>query len=113
MLMKAVPSAALRDRRRELLASLPSLARVMRGSLVVAYKRCGRPGCHCAGGIGHGPKHYLSVSATGQRPRLNYVAQGDHQQVAEFVANFRAVRAALNEICAINTELLRRHEDLG
>ena len=56
---------------------------------------------------------YLSVSAAGQRPQLNYVAHGDYDQVAEFVANFRAVRSALNEICAINTELLRRHEDLG
>ena len=111
--MRTVPSAALRARRRELLASLPSLARVMRGSLVVAYKRCGRAGCHCAGGTGHGPKHYLSVSAAGQRPKLNYVAHGDDEQVAECVANFRAVRSALNEICAINTELLRRHEDLG
>jgi len=55
----------------------------------------------------------LSVSAAGQRPKLNYVAHGDYEQVAEFVANFRAVRSALNEICAINTELLRRHEDLG
>jgi hypothetical protein len=113
MLMKAVPSAVLRDRRRDLLASLPSLAQVLRGSVVEAYKRCGRPGCHCAAGVGHGPKHYLSVSTAGQRPRLTYVSKAAYADVAAYVANFRAVRAALNEICAINTELLRRHEDLG
>jgi hypothetical protein len=111
--MKDIPSAALRDRRHELLADLPPLARLLRGSLVESYKRCGRPGCHCADGTGHGPKHYLSVSTTGERPRMTYVRQADRTEAAEFLANFRAVRAALNEICAINAELLRRHEDLG
>ena len=111
--MKDIPSAALRDRRDALLAGLPPLARLLRGSLVESYKRCGRPGCHCAAGPGHGPKHYLSVSTTGERPRMTYVRQAECTEAAEYLANFRAVRAALNEICAINAELLRRHEDLG
>ena len=33
-------------------------------------------------------------------------------KVTEYLDNFRNVRAALNEICAINTELMRRREDL-
>jgi hypothetical protein len=36
-----------------------------------------------------------------------------HEQVAYLIGNFRALRAALDEICAINTELLRRREELG
>jgi uncharacterized protein DUF6788 len=111
--MKDIPSAVLRDRRCALLAGLPPLTRLLRGSLVESYKRCGRPGCHCADGPGHGPKHYLSVSTTGERPRMTYVRQEERPEAAEFLGNFRAVRAALNEICAINAELLRRHEDLG
>ena len=111
--MQDIPSAALRDRRNELLAGLPPLTRLLRGSLVESYKRCGRPGCHCADGLGHGPKHYLSVSTTGERPRMTYVRQAERTEAAEFISNFRTVRATLNEICAINSELLRRHEDLG
>lgn len=111
--MKDVSSTVLRTRRRRLLAKIPSLARVLRGSLVETYRRCGRPGCHCAHGRGHGPKHYLSVSTTGERPRLTYVSKAACGEVVEFLDNFRRLRAALNEICAINTELLRRHEDLG
>jgi hypothetical protein len=110
--MKDVSSTVLRHRRRKLLAEMPPLARVLRGSLVESYRRCGRPGCHCARGVGHGPKHYLSVSAAGQRPRQTYVSNAAHGEVAEFLDNFRGLRAALSEICAINTELLRRHEDL-
>jgi hypothetical protein len=36
-----------------------------------------------------------------------------HVQVAELIDNFRKMREMLNEICAINAELLRRREDLG
>jgi len=111
--MQDISSTVLRKRRRRLLAKIPPLARVLRGSLVETYRRCGRPGCHCARGVGHGPKHYLSVSTTGQRPRLTYVSNAAYGEAAEFLDNYRSLRAALNEICAINTELLRRHEDLG
>jgi hypothetical protein len=34
-------------------------------------------------------------------------------QVAQLIDNFRKLREMLNEICAINTELLRRREELG
>jgi hypothetical protein len=34
-------------------------------------------------------------------------------QVAQLIDNFRKLRQAPDEICAINAELLRRREDLG
>ncbi len=110
--MKAVASAALRKRRRRLLRQLPSLQQLLRGSLVERYKRCGRPGCHCADGPGHGPKYYLSVSVSGERPRMDYVPNAACAEVRQYLANFHEVRDVLNEICAINAELLRRRESL-
>ena len=110
--MQDVTSANLRKRRRKLLGALPPLERIMRGSLVERYKRCGRPGCHCANDRGHGPKRYLSISVTGQRPQMDYVPNVSHAEVSEYLANFHKVREVLNEICAINTELLRRREGL-
>ena len=84
----------------------------MRGSLIERFKRCGRPGCHCADGQGHGPKTYLSVSVSGERPQMDYVPNDRAADVRAMVENFNTVRAILNEICAINTELLRRREAL-
>ena len=110
--MRDMSAAELRRRRRKLLSSLPPLERILRGSLIERYKRCGRPGCHCANDRGHGPKLYLSVSVSGERPQMDYVPSASHAQVSEFLANFHNVREMLNEICAINTELLRRREDL-
>ena len=110
--MKNMSPAALRTRREKLLRSLPPLARILRGSLLEKYKRCGRPGCHCANDRGHGPKHYLSISTPNQRPKIDYVPNDAFTKVTEYLDNYRNVREALNEICAINTELLRRREDL-
>ena len=72
--MENQPAAALRRRRQALLRQLPSLKEILRGSLIERYKRCGKPGCKCADGPGHGPKYYLSVSHPGLRPQMDYGA---------------------------------------
>jgi hypothetical protein len=53
-----------------------------------------------------------TIARTGERPRLGYVPNATYPQVAEFLANYRELQEMLNEICAINAELLRRREDL-
>jgi hypothetical protein len=89
MKKQASSSEALRKRRHQLVRDLPPIEQIVRGSLMETYKRCGRPNCHCVDGPGHG-----------------------YAQVAEFLANFRKLQEMLNEICAINAELLRRRERL-
>jgi hypothetical protein len=106
-------SAALRKRRHKLAHGLPPIEQVLRGSLIETYKRCGRPNCHCMGGPGHGPKRYLSISQPGGRPRRDYVPNSAYPQAAQLIANFRKLREALDEIGAINAELLRRREEIG
>ena len=105
-------SSALRRRRQALLRKLPPLDAVLRGSLIERYKRCGKPGCKCAEGPGHGPKYYLSVSFPGQRPQMDYVPQEAYGQTSEFLANYHRSREILEMICEINRELLRRREAL-
>jgi hypothetical protein len=110
--MQNEPTATLRKRRRALLRKLPPLKAILRGSLIERYKRCGKPGCKCADGPGHGPKYYLSVSYPGLRPQMDYVPQESHDQVAEFVANYQQARQILEEVSEINHELFRRREEL-
>jgi hypothetical protein len=105
-------TSALRKRRRKLARDLPPLDRVVRGSLTETYKRCGRPNCHCANGRGHGPKRYLVISQPSGRPRRDYVPNALCPKVAELLDNFHRLRTALNEICSINAELLRRREEI-
>jgi hypothetical protein len=105
-------SSVLRKRRQSLLRNLPPLDAILRGSLIERYKRCGKPGCKCADGPGHGPKYYLSVSFPGERPQMDYVPQENLEGTRALVANFHEVRTRLEEVCAINRELLRRREAL-
>jgi len=110
--MAEVPSSSLRRRRKQLLRKLPPLESVLRGSLIERCKRCGKPGCKCAQGPGHGPKFYLSVSYSGRAPQMDYVPQADYAQISVYVANYHRVREILEEISEINRELLRRREAL-
>ena len=75
------------------------------------YKPCGKPGCKCARGPGHGPKHYLSVSRSRARPRMDYVPQASTPQVRPGQLPPRARAPQEDEVCD-NRELLRRREKL-
>ena len=112
MKLEKEPAPSLRKRRQALLRQLPPLKAVLRGSLIERYKRCGKAGCKCAEGPGHGPKYYLSVSRPGLRPQMDYVPQESHAQVGEFIANYQRAREILETISEINRELLRRREAL-
>jgi hypothetical protein len=110
--MSQKSAALLRREREALLDQLPSLETVLRGSLVERYTRCGKPGCHCAEGKGHGPKYYLSVSFPGERPRMDYVPQELEPKAREYLNNLQRAREVLEQICEINRELLHRREAL-
>jgi len=110
--MQKQSTAALRKRRQVLLRQLPPLKAILRGSLIERYKRCGKPGCKCADGPGHGPKYYLSVSYPGLRPQMDYVPQESYSHTTALLANYHRAREILEQICEINRELLRRREAL-
>src|SRR5437879_13920973 len=97
--MQNEPTTTLRKRRRALLRQLPPLQAILRGSLIERYKRCGKPGCKCAEGPGHGPKYYLSVSYPGLPPQMDYVPQESYAQTKESLANYRRARETPESIC--------------
>jgi hypothetical protein len=103
---------ALRQRQKVLLGRLPPLQAILRGSLVERYKRCGKPGCKCAKGPGHGPKYYLTVSYPKRKPEMDYVPAEFQEKVKEYLENYRKVKEILEELSEINRELLRRRERL-
>lgn len=103
---------ALRQRQKALLKRLPPLQAILRGSLVERYKRCGKPGCKCANGPGHGPKYYLTVSYPKRKPEMDYVPAEFQEKVKEYLENYRKAKGVLEELSEINRELLRRRESL-
>lgn len=108
--MKNNRSRVLRRRRARLVARLPELEHVLRGSLVERYKKCGKPGCHCAEDEGHGPAYYLSVTLGPGKTRSYYVSQKQKKRVVRYLDNYRKLRELIEEITGINRELLERGE---
>jgi hypothetical protein len=62
--------------------------------------------------VGHGPKYYLSLSRTGERPLMEYVPNAYHDDVVSLLENHKKLRQVIDEICEINLEILRRRERL-
>lgn len=92
---------------------ISKLPHIMRGSLIKTYKRCGKKGCKCEKGRGHGPKYYLSVSQSGgERPKIEYVSKESREHVERCISNFRAVKKCLEEISSINRKILKRKKSL-
>ena len=103
---------ALRQRQKALLKRLPPLQAILRGSLVERYKRCGKTGCKCANGPGHGPKYYLTVSFPKRPPEMEYVPEAFQETVQEYLENYRKAKEIMEELSSINRELLHRRERL-
>ena len=108
--MEQGTTKALRQRQKTLLRKLPPLQAILRGSLIERYKRCGKPGCKCAEGRGHGPKYYLSISQSGRRPEMDYIPAEFLEKVKAYLKNYRNAKEILEELCSICRELLRRRE---
>ena len=100
------------QKKKALVRRLPPAEAILRGSLIERYKKCGKPGCRCAKGPGHGPKYYLSISQTGKNPQMDYIPQDYCEQVEAYLANYQSIKKILKEICDINSELLSRREKL-
>lgn len=98
-------TAELRARRTALAVRLPQAGGFLPGSLVEQRRRCGKEGCRCTQGELHGPYTYLQVAG-----RLVYVPAVLAQTVAQHLQDSRLLRELLEEISAINLELLARRE---
>ena len=101
--MKHDRIAPARDR---VLARLPDLRQIVRGSL---FKRTirHRQGCpKCDAGEGH-PVWILTVGYRGGRTRQLSLRAEQVSQVRDWLANYRRSKAALEKICELNQQWLR------
>lgn len=105
--MKATATKPDLERRRDtLLARLRALPNLMRGSVYERWHKCGRAACGCAG---EGPKHLtrqLTVTLGG-RTHTRYVRVDEVEQVQAQIAAYHALWGLVEELTAVNLELLR------
>jgi hypothetical protein len=97
-------AAALKRRKRLLLAKLGIPADALPGSLVLTHRRCGKATCHCAQGDGH-PLCLLTFMASGKK-RVESIPADWIDAVRPAVEAGRTFKDAVAELFAINAQLL-------
>jgi Family of unknown function (DUF6788) len=96
-------------RRERLTRELPSVAEIVRGSLLDRTIRH-RQGCpKCARGQGH-PVSVLTVGYAGGKNRQISLHAGQREQVERWIKNYQELKNKLEEICELNQQLLRSEE---
>jgi hypothetical protein len=97
--------------RTKLVARLPVMPDILRGSLLMRTIRNHREGCaKCASGEGH-PLAVLTVSYPGGRTRQFSLRPAHVAGVRRALANYQKLKAALEAICELNHELLRPNDE--
>jgi hypothetical protein len=100
----------LAHKRDRLAARLPDATHVLRGSLLERIIRH-RSGCpKCDRGEGH-PVAVLAVGYPGQRTRQISLRKEQVPEVKRCLANYQKLKAAIEEICELNQQLLRAEPD--
>jgi hypothetical protein len=100
-------------RERDLRSSLSQLAHqagLLRGSLSVRERICGKPGCKCT----RGEKHvslYLVVSERGKYRQV-FIPKELEDQVRSWVENHRRAQEILEGVCRICLEKVQKRECL-
>jgi len=99
----------LHRQRRRLARGLPSLHEVLRASLFERSRRCGKPNCHCADP--DDPGHAVvcvSRSLPGGKSSQVSLPRRLVPVAEAWIGNYQVWLEAIEQISAINHELLRR-----
>jgi len=97
---------SLLKRRQRLLAKLPALDEVLRGSIVERSIRCGKAQCRCAAGELH-TAVYLSVTHRGGRTEQISLPREVLPAVRDGVRIYQRWWEILEQVSAVNRDLLR------
>jgi len=93
---------------RSRLAQLISRQGLMRGTLLVRRRKCGKPNCHCAEGDGH-ESLFVVISENG-RTRQLFVPKDWEPLVRQWVENHRQARQLMEEISRIYWGKVRQRQ---
>jgi len=94
---------------RSQLAQMLSQRGVIRGTLLVRKRKCGKANCRCARDEGH-ESLFLVISENG-RTRQFFVPKDWESRVRQWVADYHRVRNLLEDVSRIFWDKLRHRRD--
>jgi hypothetical protein len=100
---------AMERGRRSRVAQLTHYSRLMRGTLTIRSRRCGKPACRCARGEPH-VSLYLVQSQKG-KPRQVYVPKEWEDRVRRAVRDYQEMQTLLEEISELEWARLKERKE--
>ena len=97
-------SATLIGKRLKAAKKMPPVEEILRGSIVIVKRYCGKANCRCLKGHKH-RSLYISQSNKGES-RLIYIPQRSEKEVRRLIRNYQALKKATEEISRINIQLM-------
>ena len=99
-------TADLDRQRNAILNQLAGLGDLRPGTLAPRYRRCGKPGCHCArkGDPGHGPKWQLTWKK-GTKGRTSIIPEDAVERTREQIAEYVRARVLMRDLIDVSTRL--------
>lgn len=86
-------------------AKIPKTTKIIKGSPVYLYRKCGKPGCKCVNGEKH-KSLYLSRSVNG-KTQMTYIAPQNEKEALHGVVKFKEIIALLDEISELNLQIMK------
>ena len=101
---RSVEASRLRRRKYELVREFGLPESLLRGRLAASERRCGKANCRCAKGRGHG--RWTLTWVVGGKRHVEHISREWLDDLQREAAATRAFLAAVEEVMAINGELL-------
>jgi hypothetical protein len=94
------------QKRRQAGKGMPRSQEVVRGSIVVMSRHCGKSGCRCQKGFKH-RSLYISQRYKGST-RMIYVPKRSEAKARKWIDNYRQLKVILDKISDVNIQILTK-----
>jgi len=103
------PLSTLINDRSTLLRQVSELGDFQPGSITSAFRRCGKPACHCLKpkDPGHGPHFQITQKIGGKTVTQNLPSQAALRKAEEEIAEFRRFQSLTSQLVEVNRKVCR------
>ena len=84
--------------------ALPPIEEILRGSVVIVKRHCGKANCRCQKGFKHRAL-YVSQRDKG-KARMIYIPQRSEKEARRLISNYRKIKVVMNKISSVNIKML-------
>ena len=94
----------LLQHRADILRQLSEIGDLRQGSLTAQFRKCGKPGCHCAKGPGHGPYLQLTRKVNG-KTRCKSIPVAAEDQTRMQIEEYKRLRALVQQLIEVSDRI--------